>query len=794
MSLSLAPYLTSAAAGGAAPTYADITTAEILGPTPELDAVSATGDTTPPLYGVVPNGWVLKLTMPYLVGQSLDASKIHLLVSDPGYDTDGSTVTRTRFLTGSEKLREQCTTTGTYVETYQESNDGTTYTVYLALRHDPDALRLLELSGDDVCYGDGVVYAGTTIVSLTAEAGFYGAAQDGTFSGTVTNSSTRTYYKPEPAYLNTPGELVGATRAGEVAAYHQAGQRGQMVAAVKVRGRDTTGNTTAWTTVGAPTLSTIQTQGQIVETFAFSYSTAALNQGEVCRDQVQVLPWIGDSSAICDSEDYTGVHDPRRAMRWVCDRTGAYGGAVAVVDPVSGDDGTGDVGDTHVGRNPYLTLHAAASGIAAWNNTNRSHNDTGGGTIYLYTNSGSETTLTPGANITATAGDAQIVVRQHPSNSGSVVLSNSAQRTIPTLWRFVGVNFVKGVTAAFWTGGVTSLTGEGHVFIIDDASVALNSGATTPWLNQTNRIYLRNVTYSAVSGSNVPAMGTNGTQVNATMLALGVICDQSTHVNVVPYRVLGCRLRWSFAPKNASQPSTDGLIVANNILKRSVAGGTTLGEDADYSRGVVFVQNVMEFWGSSTSQGLGLSGDGSTNNIDYVVNAYNSSAFNAPSGTLDDTGKCNMLYVDKAAARGKLKRGVQRFNVWPRTAMKGDDFDNTAEGFGRVGNWEPRYKPGFTGNVLLLNRNPDTGAGSSPTWWGEFIEPYGAVNAGMSLYRDNQGGAGTGGGDYRPTTSTSNPVRNRVPVNNGMLKYDLAGAARVNDGTGAAGAYEWSAT
>ena len=50
-------------------------------------------------------------------------------------------------------------------------------------------------------------------------------------------------------------------------------------------------------------------------------------------------------------------------------------------------------------------------------------------------------------------------------------------------------------------------------------------------------------------------------------------------------------------------------------------------------------------------------------------------------------------------------------------------------------------------------------------------------------------GTGAGGGDYH-LTGASNNAYNRVPSGLAMLKYDLGGTTRLNDGTGAAGPFE----
>jgi hypothetical protein len=515
---------------GAAATPAAITTAEILGASALNPSAVADGG-----FGVgwIPNGWVAKLTMPYLVGASIDATKIRFLVTNPGYDTSRNVVTRSSWIRGSRVMRAQNQLTGSYSggtnpEVLFQSNDGVTLTTYIALQ--PDLVNTALLAGN-VGYGVGIVYQGSTISSLVADTGFYGAAQAGTFSGTVTNSSTRTYYKPEPAYFNTPFEWVNAsTRSVEVAAYHRYGQQQQMIACAAVSGIDTTGNETAATIVSAPTLSTLQTQGPIAEVFAATYSLTALNQGETCRDHVKLYPWIGDSTAIMDSETYTAsVQDPRRSMRFYNDKTGAYGGAIAVIEPTNGVDASGVVSLVlaTAAAAPFKTFDGAADKIAPWNLANRTGHtavtgDLGGATIYL---SSAVTSSITADSITSVAGSAQTYVRQLPANVTPMVVTSAAARTIPSLFHFVGVDQTRTLAPAVWTGGVTTLTGEGHTFIMTGGSIASNFAASSSFVTGTNNIWLRNVTVTSNTTPTTPfaiaGTSTNGSNAVWNGLALG---------------------------------------------------------------------------------------------------------------------------------------------------------------------------------------------------------------------------------------------------------------------------------
>ena len=151
-----------------------------------------------------PNGWVASATLPDDGVSTFDPTKITLTVSDPGFDTDGSAVTRTRTITGTAIVRKQ------YPNQAQRLNSasGGTRTVYFAL--------------------SDLVYAGSTITAANAAAGYYGGAAAGSIAG-ITNNSTLAYPVPQFAWLNTQHErATGTGFAVEAAVYHDLARNGQL--------------------------------------------------------------------------------------------------------------------------------------------------------------------------------------------------------------------------------------------------------------------------------------------------------------------------------------------------------------------------------------------------------------------------------------------------------------------------------------------------------------------------------------------------------------------------------------
>jgi len=319
--------------------------------------------------GANPNGWVAKVTLPDDGVSTFDPTKISLTVSDPGFDTGGNATTVTRTITGTAILRKQ------YPNQLQRLNSasGGVRTLYFALSHE--------------------IYEGSTITAANAAAGYYGAAAAGTIAG-VTNSSTLAYPRPMFGWLNMQHErATGASFAVEAVAYHRHARNGQQVAAVKFIARNAAGNVDA---AGAqiaslPALSSTQTQGPIVEAWKAAMPLANLPQGDLCQVNAIAYPWIGDATAVLDTSDATkgaagtltpgsnvDTASPPTPLRFLCDKTGGYGGAIAYVRTDGTLAGTSTTGvftaaQTYpvAAANCYPSLSAALQAIVSWNGANK---------------------------------------------------------------------------------------------------------------------------------------------------------------------------------------------------------------------------------------------------------------------------------------------------------------------------------------------------------------------------------------------------------------------------------------
>ncbi|TXI87769.1 MAG: hypothetical protein E6Q40_04540 [Cupriavidus sp.] len=713
----------------------------------------------------VPNGWVAAATLPDDGSSTFDPTKIVLTVTDPGYDGSGTT-TVTRTIRGTAIVRKQ------YPNQAQRLNSAAsgTRTVYFAL--------------------DDEIYSGSTITAANAEAGYYGAAAAGSIAG-VTNSSTLAYPKPLFAWLNTQHErATGSAFNIEAVAYHRHGRNGQMVARIEFQAKDAQGtpNLSAVQTVTAPALSSIQTQGPIVEAWKASIPLTALTQADLCLVGAKVYPWIGDSSAVLDlfvdgisTSGAVATAQTQTPLRFVCDKTGGYGGAYAYVK--SGASG-GTVSTTAATARaaPFATIAAAFTALKTFNNANKSHNDHSGAIIRLMDDgAGGAVAHAAGDHDTVTAGLCWTVIEPDPSNTAAVSVSVATNYPADlSMWK---VNITQ-------TGRFDGTNTAGKRLAFAGMTLTI-SGASVPINYRNAYAYFQNVTISGdISATNgfVPYGG--GTKAGVSLMLGMIATGAAGDWRISPQAVIGCsfiggRFEATDLAGNTGMEAQDGAVIANNLF-RSTSRYCAF-EGQAIVRGLAVVQNVIERAVVSSAQpALQIAGDGSSTACANLVLAHNSMP------GVDTSGRTNILYTTLAASVGVPRTGTVRFNLFSEYNMKTDTFTSTTTLTGRTGNWKARYQVGFRGNVGIRG---DTNGVSSvdpsgSNWLGEALGvgcAYGQTT--ISFLDDKSGASGAGGGDYR-LTGSSNPAYSRVPAGLAMLAYDLRGAVRRNNGSGAAGAFE----
>lgn len=763
------------AAGASAPA-SPIATVRIMDAT-LLDATGDYGDATTRI-GVNGSGWVARVTVPYLVGQTFDPTKMTFTVTDPGYDATGTT-TVTRTINGTAVLRRQSTANASL----QQSNDGTTLTVYFALSDD--------------------IYQGSTVTGISAASGFYGSSAAGTVTGTITNASTIQYEKPLFAWINTQHERVTASYPVEAVAFHRRGRSGRMIARIEFIATDTHSNTAATQTASSTSASVLQTQGQIAEVYKATIPVTALTQGDICQVGVKVYPWIGDSTAILDLTGSDNVTwptiQPQTRLRFKNDKSATYGGAFAYVS-VSGNDSTGVISTTaNTARTtPFLTLAGALNALQTANNTRTGgvNNTHSGSKVRLMDNAGANQAYTLGASLDGVAGDCWTDIEADPLNTATASVTLTVTRNHTGMFRWK-VPF--NVTADAFLNGANS---NGNIMqSFDSCTITYSVNPTAPLNYQSGLGYWRNVTLSGMAQPEChPWNGFSTTRTQATAIGC-IVTNSTTNFQMRPTTFIGCSFKRGafFEVDFTSAPnmdSHDGAVIYNNLML-DLRAQSAFAQTQTYVRGLALVQNVWERANTATIGSLNIGGDGTSMAMNNIVEMYQT--IPGVSAHFDEA-RSNRFYSEVAAAAGVIKRGISRYNLWFNYNCKTDLFQTQDPGGkGRVGNWRYRYAVGDEGNVSVNgDQNLDTatdptgGSTSANNWLGEYWQPSSTpyANPVNVTWTNNKSGSGdTGGGTYTLTGST-NTAYDRVASGFSALSMDAVGAVRKNDGHGACGAYE----
>ena len=538
--------------------------------------------------------------------------------------------------------------------------------------------------------------------------------------------------------------------------------------------------------VSAPALSDLQTKGQRVEAWKQSIPLGALTQGELCQGNAVVKPWIGEAWDLGEEGVAWPTGCPQTRLRFLCDKAGSYGGAIAFVK-AGASGGAAALDEATARASPFPTINAAFAALPAFNLANRGHNDHSGATVYLMDDGagGAAAHAISAAFGGVAAGKCHSTITVDPLATGAVSLSHvTANRTVPSMLRWHRVP----ITAAFGLDGGS--TANDSVQVYDDLTVTV-AGNSAPFNYRNGLCWLRNVTLSGVSGTGGnPFKALSNTRMR--LHAIGVVCtDATANMQCYPYAMIGCDLRRASiveydlgAITNAE--AQDGAVIANNRLLNQQSA-SALGNFQSYARGLALVQNVFERAVVADSvQCLSISEAalGAAN----VLVAYNSFP------GVDTGARFNWLYTDDAGAAGVSKQGVARFNLFHEYNVKTDTFVSGSTASGRVGNWRVRYGVGAVGNVVAHGTsesgNPGAADAGGGNWLGEFVEPGSVGKAGAVAFADNRSGTtGAGGGDYR-LMGVASAAYGRVPAGMAGLGFDLDGAPRLSDGAGAAGAYE----
>ena len=629
------------------------------------------------------------------------------------------------------------------------------------------------------------IYSSDTL-TFTAPATFYTQGSgNNTVSGlSVTNNSVEAYPKVI-ANWSYPGysRITGSTFNLRAVAFHRSAQQGRPVRAVKYTCADQHSNT-ATNIVTSPTIDGTLGDAEPVIEYIGTINTSGLTQGDVLTCNFIAYPWYGDSGSILNTGDGantmpTPLYAPQT---YLLDKTGAYGSTVAVVDPVSGVNATGVAVDsaTFNGTNdnatthPFLNIFAAANAIAAYNNTNHSRNDVGGGVIYLKEGSHVWTggTLTAGAKANA---NAWVTVTKFPGATRANVLISSAgnDKLLAHKLKLEDVRITNSTVIGF--------TGMDSVWV--NNSDIYPTAAATFYTNTLLYITGSNINdngemlpYSTVTASRALIRGSTSTATNTT--------------GARPYVMIGNHLAFSGGATVSSDysgqttPVYSNTIYAFNFLTQFTATSPLLGHlnsSVAMTTGIAIVQNILEQASSGSVPLVQIAADTSTSNPVNNILIWNNSLIGQ---------RINATYNDinlNGTAPAYRRNWSIEGNIFDdyNEVTDSDSHGGTPDA-ARYGNHSSIHGAGLNSNVLLQR------VGAIPGFVPKFIGLNSVSGSSLNpFYVSDKSyvGTGAGNGNYRLTASS--PALNLIPSGGAVLPFDLAGNARKNNGGGAAGAYEY---
>ena len=723
------------------------------------------------------DGWVAVCVLAGITNTAgtLDASKLVIQTQDPGYTANGTPTTVNRTIRGTTYLHRVHPNGDTRLIT----TDAVNLTLYVSLEE--------------------VIYSATTIVSIEIESGFYDGSVAGA-AGSITNNITETYKKPFGAWLNFNGDTAEADEVYvEFVAACNTAMNGQQVACIEFYADDgvTTGSSVF---VNAPTISTLVTKGQPPECFAATVDLTGQAYGGFTKINAKIYPWIGDDYTDLDVDGYAWPTSlPLTPLRVFCDGDGNYGGAYAYVDGVGAGTPAVSSDPATAKANPYATLTAAFTAVRAWNNTNKGHNDFGGAKIRFINDTASPVTYSIATSSGNFAGTGRCIVEADPLATEEVILEATAQTSQAhnTLWR--NVTHLSGASNYNLLGYSTSGSPATAVYF---DGCAMDNSLNKNGMGWYSYRYFRN--YTLKGGNAVDLFFTGlGPTDKALALFAGVVSeDRDSHpkddgTTGWPLAIIGCNLPDYAILNSGVAVGNHGRMIVNNVV-RQLSLNSTSTNTIDW--GVANIQNVYEYETGVSVICMNAFADGDLTTITNYIDFHNTAAGERASRLYNDNVSTQVV------PNGIIKLGTSKYSIYDNYNIKDDRF-NLGNGSGSVGNWRYEYSVGNVGNVSLFG-NTRRVAGelpqndSSDQYLGSYWQASSSPNLLAEGYTQTElmdmfvnwtappRSSPATGGDYR-LTAAATPMLNRVPSGMAVLKYDLDGETRLNDGSGAAGAYEF---
>lgn len=756
--------------------------AEVAAENAELAVAGASG-TGAALHVVIrPDGWTADV---YWRGfkdggtSALDPDgtpKLILTALDLGFDSNGLLTTRRRVIVGTVNLRQPWPNQASPTD----SEDATGASRVFALSEPVFAKS-------DLGFGNsGWRVLATMATGLYTDNGTGGSGSPNPAQAVYCiNNSALPYPKMVPNWAISGYLRAAGTFNGEVALDNEYGFDGRPYAAMKLRVTDVNGDTAT-----GPASTTYEASAQVSTTdpnplvAKASVDVTDLADGLGTIDML-IYPHLGDEVWDSAEEGLTWPTPQVASLPILIDNAGNYTPAYAALDTASGNDGTAVVSTTQATAeaSPYQTETALLAAIKTFNNA-RSHNDHAAGVMLIKADL---TGFVTNMNTALTVGATWFTIDCWSSTTPKTIgIKNGTNRRVADRMAFKNlliystsnVDVLDGVTDANTTG-LPSLYArfENCKFT---ASAITN---TTPLIYRLGLIDKIGCTMENCGTRDLTRFSVNRQHHR---LHIGTVYTTTSTLSIEAniWTAIGCafeRARPFVIYTLVAQPniqSMDGAIHQNNRWMKMVNSASYAIVEVAVTRGLVIAQSVYELTGP-TVPAMAVSYDGTLSPCANIIYRFNTVV----------GGRTNFLYNDAGTA-AVSKEGVRQYCIDYKYNIKDDTF--APENGNRTGNWRVGHAVGCFGNHAVDGSNNGTEYTAGPgSWLGEYLGLAGTAGVAVTYTDDNAAitGDGTGGGNYLPT-GTVTTLLNKVAAGRAPYPEDIAGTARLNDGTGSCGAYE----
>ena len=656
---------------------------------------------------------------------------------------------------------------GTSGAIFAPTSSGTTITLPHSDEKSATAPNLIaRISLSDYIYQEDSAAGGGspsgTAPTFTAPAGFIvnsgGASQNSNVATAiaVTNNSTLAYQSVIANWAWPGLTLVqGASFPLRVVAFHNSGQQGRPVRVVKFVVSDAHSHTQTIYATNPTYDSSVGDAVPVVE-YIGSIPTGTFTALDALTCNFTAYPWVGDAASTMTSGGTQPTPIPA-PLSFVCDTALTYGQTVARV-ATTGNDATGtavDIASFVPSTTPaYLTIGKAAAGIGAYNNSNHSRNDVGGGIVYLdagtYAFTGSSNTYgggNPATWITITANTANGATQANAiigSGASNTAIRDRMLFSNLTVTASNGADVVHGANYVWFDNCVINTS---HTDLLDTNGSNIFTRCTITQLGQGLRPF---------STQNSPFTLIRGNTFNGFAKA---ICPWTVLGNANTTVDAADGITFQPVIVGSGQPAPQNIIIAfNSLLGCFVNGSPILGSSfntTSLTTGMALVQNIFEnIYHSGASALISVAADGSTPGSTTASNVL--WWHNLVTGQRQNT-----CYNDTTTNAPVRSNWSLKNNAWENVGIKTDTFA-TANGT-RVANWPEVYATGYTGNV----DGEITGIGSATIGSG-----FPALFAGLDCYMP------------AVTYSSQPPTLAAVNVLGWMQFVNRAGSTGAADGAG----------